>query len=93
MSMRDEILQLLDDKNWHCATELIEFGWSARNRISEIRADHGEAYILGETCAMHSHRGGVGMYKVRDEDEKQEVLNRLENAIQIQENHEGSHTK
>ena len=42
MSMRDEILQLLDDKKWHCATELIEFGWSARNRISEIRQDHGQ---------------------------------------------------
>ena len=84
MSMRDEILQLLDDKKWHCATELIEFGWSARNRISEIRADHGEDYILGEPCNMHSHRGGVRMYRLNDLDKKQELLNRLDNQIHLQ---------
>jgi hypothetical protein len=51
--MRDDILQLLDDDKWHCATELIEFGWSARNRISEIRADHGEKYILSAKCTKY----------------------------------------
>ena len=84
MSMRDEILQLLDDKKWHCATELIEFGWSARNRISEIRQDHGEDYILGEKCTMHTHKGVVSMYKLNDQDKKQELLNRLDQQIQLQ---------
>lgn len=84
MSMRDEILQLLDDQKWHCATELIEFGWSARNRISEIRADHGEKYILSAKCTMHSHKGGVSMYKLNDEKKKQQLLNRLDQQIQLQ---------
>lgn len=84
MSMRDEILQLLDDQKWHCATELIEFGWSARNRISEIRQDHGEDYILSDKCSMHSHKGGVSMYKLNDQNKKQALLNRLDDQIQLQ---------
>ncbi len=84
MNMRDNILQLLDDKKWHCATELIEFGWSARNRISEMRADHGEDYILGEKCTLHTHKGGVSMYKLNDLKKKEELIARLENQIQLQ---------
>ena len=83
MSMRDEILQLLDDQQWHCATELIEFGWSARNRISEIRQDHGDDYILSDKCNMHTHKGGVSMYKLNDKQKKEQLINRLENAIQL----------
>ena len=84
MTMRDEILQLLNDNEWHCATELIEFGWSARNRISEMRADHGEDYILGDKCSMHTHKGGVSMYKLNDQQKKQELLNRLDDHIQLE---------
>ena len=54
----------------HIPTELIEFGWSARNRISEMRADHGEDYILGDKCSMHTHKGGVSMYKLNDQKTK-----------------------
>jgi len=84
MTMRDEILQLLNDNEWHCATELIEFGWSARNRISEMRAEHGEDYILGEKCSKHSHKGSVRMYKLNDQKKKQELLNRLDDHIQLE---------
>ena len=61
MTMRDDILQLLNDNKWHCATELIEFGWSARNRISEMRQDRitranrsltVKAYIVPEYAAV-----------------------------------------
>ena len=73
MSMRDEILQILSDNEWHCAGELYELGWSARNRISEIRADKGEDYILGgegNPCKLpgHSHRNkNISMYKLKDQ--------------------------
>ena len=84
MTMRDEILQLLNDNEWHCATELIEFGWSARNRISEMRAEHGEDYILGEKCSKHSHTGSVRMYKLNDQQKKQELIKRRDDHIKLE---------
>ena len=90
MSMRDEILQILSDNEWHCAGELYELGWSARNRISEIRADKGEDYILGgegNPCKLpgHSHRNkNISMYKLNDQKETQELINILDEHIQLQ---------
>ena len=90
MSMRDEILQILSDNEWHCAGELYELGWSARNRISEIRADKGEDYILGGEgkpfkIPGHSHRNkNISMYKLNDQKKKQELINRLDEQIQLQ---------
>ena len=33
---------------------------------------------------MHSHKGGVSMYKLNDEKKKQQLLNRLDQQIQLQ---------
>ncbi len=90
MSMRDDILQILSDNQWHCAGELYELGWSARNRISEIRQDHGEDYILGgegTPCKLpgHTHKNkNISMYKLNDQKKKEELINRLDDAIQLE---------
>jgi|TARA_B100001939_G_C16890001_1_gene594938 hypothetical protein len=90
MSMRDDILQILSDNEWHCAGELYELGVSARNRISEIRQDLGEDYILGgegTPCKIpgHYHKAkNLCMYKLNDQEKKQELINRLDNAIQLE---------
>ena len=86
MSMRDEVLQILSDNQWHCSSELIELGWSVRNRISEIRQDKGEDYIISEACALssHSHRNkNISMYKLNDQEKKQQLLNRLDDKLQL----------
>jgi|GEM_PF-6173785 len=45
-TMKEEVLNILNDGKWHGAEEFIHLGWSFRNRISELRDAH--YHILSE---------------------------------------------
>ena len=42
-TIRANVLRVLNDRQWHGCSELVQFGLSYRNRISELRE---EGYII-----------------------------------------------
>lgn len=62
-SHHSKIINLLEDKKWHCGTEITKlFIKDDRKRISEL--NHSGYLIVGEPCDLHVHSSRIFMRKL-----------------------------